>query len=157
MFCNLRIFTLTRLGMPVMGSKPDLFASFREACMGGRWDIRKRSFEFPSPAFSQPLTAYTRKLFLPETRRLATTTVTQDGDRGWNRTCVPIDINPFITTQPVKGFTTPPVSTPPTLYEQQCEFFYFPQELEQRKSCETGPTAFRPYPRRLECLTFCRC
>ena len=71
MFCNLRIFTLTRLGMAVMGSKPDLFESFREACMGGRWDIRKRSFEFPSPAFSQPLTAYTHKLFLPETRRLA--------------------------------------------------------------------------------------
>ena len=71
MFCNLRIFTLTRLGMAVMGSKPDLFESFREVCMGGRWDIRKRSFEFPSPAFSQSLTAYTRKLFLPETRRLA--------------------------------------------------------------------------------------
>ena len=71
MFCNLRIFTLTRLEMPVMGSKPDLLESFREACMGGRWDIRKSSFEFPSPAFSQPLTAYTRKLFLPETRRLA--------------------------------------------------------------------------------------
>ena len=70
MFCNLRIFTLTRLGMPVMGSKPDLFASFREACMGGRWDIRKRSFEFPSPAFSQPLTAYTRKLAIPACLKL---------------------------------------------------------------------------------------
>ena len=49
MFCNLRIFTFTRPGMPAMGSKPGLFESFREACMGGRWDIRKRSFEFPSP------------------------------------------------------------------------------------------------------------
>ena len=70
MFCNLRIFTLTRLGMPVMGSKPDPFESFREACMGGRWDIRKRSFEFPSPAFSQPLTAYTRKLAIPACLKL---------------------------------------------------------------------------------------
>ena len=32
-----------------------------------------------------------------------------------------------------------------------------PQESEQWKSCETGPTVCRPYPRRLECLTTCRC
>ena len=49
MFCKLRIFTFTRPGMPAMGSKLDLFESFREAWVGGRWNIRKRSFEFPSP------------------------------------------------------------------------------------------------------------
>ena len=74
-------------------------------------------------------------------------TVSQHSDRGWNRTCVPTDINPF----------TPPGSTPPTLYEQQCGFFYVPQEQEQWKSCEAGPTVFRLCPRRLECLTICRC
>ena len=31
--------------------------------------------------------------------------------------CVPIDINPFITHPPIKGCTTKPGSTPPTLYE----------------------------------------
>ena len=85
--------------------------------------------------------------------------VTQHRKRGWNRTSVPIDINPFITnpTQPIKGCTTTPGSTPLTLYEQQCGFFYVAQESEQRKSFEMGPTVFRPYPRWLECLTICRC
>ena len=50
-------------------------------------------------------------------------------------------------TQPLHC-TTPPGSTSPTLYEQQCGFFYVEQESEQWKSCETGPTVFRPYPRR---------
>ena len=60
----------------------------------------------------------------------------------------------------MKGCTTPLGSTPPTLYEQQCGFFYVPQESEQwkRKSCKTAePTEFCPFPRRPECLTICRC
>ena len=59
----------------------------------------------------------------------------------------------------MKGCTTPPASTPPTLYEQQCGFFYMyiPQESEQWKSCETGRKVFRPYLRRIECLTTCGC
>ena len=77
-------------------------------------------------------------------------TVTQYGDKGWNRTKVSIDINVSLSTQPMKGCTTPSGSTPPTLYERQCGFFYVPQELEQGKSSETGPMVFRPYPRRLE-------
>ena len=36
---------------------------------------------------------------------------------------------------------------------KQCGFFYVPQKSEQWKNCETGPTVFRPYPRRLERLT----
>ena len=64
---------------------------------------------------------------------------------------------PSLPTQPKKGYTTPPGPTPPTLYEQQCGFFSVPQESEQWKSCETGPTIFCPCPRRLECLTICRC
>ena len=64
---------------------------------------------------------------------------------------------PSLPTQQKKGCTTSLGSTPPTLYEQQCGFFYISQESEQYKSCETRPKGFRPYPRRLECLTICRC
>ena len=63
---------------------------------------------------------------------------------------------PSLPTQPMKGCTTPLGSMPPTLYEQQCGFFYVPQESKQRKSCDTGPIVC-PYPRRLENLTVCRC
>ena len=37
-----------------------------------------------------------------------------------------------------------------------CGFFYVPQDYEHW-GCETGPPAYRPYPRRLESLTICRC
>ena len=65
--------------------------------------------------------------------------------------------NPSISTQPIKGCTTPTGTTPPTLYEQQYGFFYVAQESEQWKSCEAGPTVFGPHPKRLEWLTICRC
>ena len=38
-----------------------------------------------------------------------------------------------------------------------CGFFNVPQYINIGKDCETGPTVFRPYPRRLESLTICRC
>ena len=45
----------------------------------------------------------------------------------------------------------------PALFEQWCGFFYVPQEPDKWKCYETGPTGFRPYPRRLEtCRTFNR-
>ena len=67
--------------------------------------------------------------------------------------------NPSSPRYPMKGCTTPPASTPPSLYAQQCGFFfvYDPQESELWKSCETEPTVFRPYLGRLECLSICRC
>ena len=49
---------------------------------------------------------------------------------------------------------TPLGSTSPTLFEQRCGFFYVPQEPD---NCETGPTDFCPYLRRLESLTVSRC
>ena len=80
--------------------------------------------------------------------------MTQHGDRGWNRTNIPIFFTPSLSTQLMKGCTTPPGSTPPTLYEQQCKFFYVPQESDQRKSCETGPTVFSEKTR---VSNLCRC
>ena len=35
-------------------------------------------------------------------------------------------------------------------------FFYVPQNYQHSRNCETGPPAYRPYPRRLESLTICR-
>ena len=59
-------------------------------------------------------------------------------------------LTPSLPTQPMKTCTTPPGSMPPALYEQQCGFFYVPQESEQRKSCELTPMVFHPDLRRLE-------
>ena len=64
---------------------------------------------------------------------------------------------PSLPTQPMKGCATSLGFMPSTLYKQQCGVFYVPQESKQRKSCDTGPIVFRPYPRRLEILTICRC
>ena len=61
---------------------------------------------------------------------------------------------PSLSTQLMKGCTTPPGSTPPTLYEQQCKFFYVPQESDLRKSCETGPTVLSEKTRM---SNLCRC
>ena len=80
--------------------------------------------------------------------------MTQHGDRGWNRTNIPIFFTPSLSTQLMKGCTTPPGSTPPTLYEQQHEFFYVPQESDQRKSHETGPTVLSEKTRM---SNLCRC
>ena len=35
-------------------------------------------------------------------------------------------------------------------------FFNVPQNYQHSRNCETGPPAYRPYPRRLESLTICR-
>ena len=60
-------------------------------------------------------------------------------------------------THDVWRLATPPGSESPTLFEQWCGFFYVPQEPDKCKCCETGPTVFHPYPRRLESLIVCRC
>ena len=56
----------------------------------------------------------------------------------------------------VRRLTTAPGSTSPTLFEELCGFFYVPQDPDKCMWCETGPTVFRPYPRRRESLTVCR-
>ena len=62
-----------------------------------------------------------------------------------------------ITYPAQERMATPQGSTSPTLFEQWCGFFYVPQELDKWKCCGTGPTVFRPYPRRLEILIVCTC
>ena len=65
--------------------------------------------------------------------------------------------NPWWEWCDVWRLATIPGTTSPALFEQRCGFFYVPQEPDKCKCCETGPTVFRPYPRRLESLTVCRC
>ena len=65
--------------------------------------------------------------------------------------------NPWCEWHDEWNLNTTTGSTSPTLFEQWCGFFYVPQEPDKCKCCETGPTVFRPYPRRLESLTVCRC
>ena len=60
----------------------------------------------------------------------------------------------FFQNEGEEGFDS---STIPNLFEQWCAFFNVPQEPDKCKCCETGPTVFPPYPRRLESLTVCRC
>ena len=56
----------------------------------------------------------------------------------------------------ISRLTTTPGSTTPTLYEQ-CVGSLTSHSINIGKDCETGPMVFRPYPRRLESLTICRC
>ena len=44
----------------------------------------------------------------------------------------------------------------PTLIRIVCGFFNVPQNYKHSRNSETGPPAYRPYPRRLESLTICR-
>ena len=77
--------------------------------------------------------------------------------RTHNRAGFQLSVSLQITNPAQERLATPPGSTSSTLFEQWCRFFYVPQEPDQCKCCETGPTVFRPYPRRLESLTVCRC
>ena len=56
----------------------------------------------------------------------------------------------------ISRLTTTPGSTTPSLYEE-CVGSLTSHSINIGKDCETGPTVFRPYPRRLESLTICRC
>ena len=47
---------------------------------------------------------------------------------------------------------TTPGTTSLTFFRTVCGFFNVPHQC-----CETGPPAYRPYPRRLESLTICKC
>ena len=64
--------------------------------------------------------------------------------------------HPYPIPQPVKVDHTTGVYDP---YSFRLVMWVLlrPTRTKQRNCCETGPTVFRPYPRRLESLTICRC
>ena len=66
-------------------------------------------------------------------------------------------------------YKVPHLTPPPFTYERQPQhrdhptlirivrgFFYVPQDYQHSRNCETGPSVYRPYPRRLESRTICR-
>ena len=53
--------------------------------------------------------------------------------------------------------TTPPGTLCPTLFVQCVGSFMSHRIVNIMKSCETGPTVYLPYLRRLESLAICRC
>ena len=54
--------------------------------------------------------------------------------------------------------TTTPGTTCPTVYEECVGSLTFHRFITCARACETGPsTVYRPYPRRLESQTVCRC
>ena len=64
--------------------------------------------------------------------------------------------HPYPTPQPVKvGHTTGAYD--PYSFRIVMWVLLRPTRTNQWKCCETGPTGFRPNPRRLESLTICRC
>ena len=85
--------------------------------------------------------------------------MTLHGDRGWNRTNVAIDINPFITHPAHERLHhTTGVHTPYSLQTAVCVLLY-PTRIKTVKELWDEPTVFCHYLRRLECLpvTICRC
>ena len=65
---------------------------------------------------------------------------------------------PYVKHQPVKqGQTTTPGTPCPTLYDKCVGSLTSPADYITLKMQGTGPTIYRPYPRRLEHLTICRC
>ena len=53
--------------------------------------------------------------------------------------------------------TTTPGTTCPTLYEECVGSLTSQKFITCAGACETGPTVYHPYPRRLESQTICRC
>ena len=45
----------------------------------------------------------------------------------------------------------------PTLYEECVDSLTSHRFITCARACQTGPTVYRPYPRRLESLAVCRC
>ena len=64
--------------------------------------------------------------------------------------------HPYPISQPVKVGHTTGVYDPHS-FRIVMWVLLRPTRTNQGKCCETGPTVFRPYPRRLESLTICRC
>ena len=86
-------------------------------------------------------------------------TVTQNDDRGWNRTFVPVDINPFITHPAHERlYHTTRVYAPYSLRTAVCGYFMsHKNQNSELKGCKMGRTVFRPYQKRLECVTISIC
>ena len=64
---------------------------------------------------------------------------------------------PYMSVKVRKTTCTTPGTKCPTLYEECVGSLTSHRFITCARACETGPTVYRPYPRRLESLTVCGC
>ena len=76
--------------------------------------------------------------------------------KGHKRTSMSQSKVPHLTHPPFSYERQPQHWDHPTLIQIVRGFFNVPQNYQHSRNCETGPPAYRPYPRRQESLTICR-
>ena len=74
--------------------------------------------------------------------------------KGHKRTSRSYSKVPHLTHPPIRIRKTATAPGSPYSFRILRGFFYVPQNYQHSRNCETGPPTYRPYPRRLESLTF---
>ena len=72
--------------------------------------------------------------------------------KGHKRTSRSYSKVPHLTHPPIRIRNTATTPGSPYSFRIVRGFFYVPQNYQHSRNCETGPSTYRPYPRRLEMM-----